>query len=359
MALQHDPLWNTLPSLAVPLPQHSSSGETRRERLNAEIFATDDLLVGRSIGGVFDLAFDIYRKHFSPLLTTVAVLLLPMQTLLYLLANAWLKPLSVFVDSHADDAGASMLLIGGGMLIGYPQAGIPGLLSLLLLAVASAPVAAAIADIYRGKAPSWPDCYRRVYPQIPGVLMGWLNVVLAFVAVLVFSSIICFIILMIALLALQNKVPETVYTVIVLIMLILPYLLGMTLIAFTFGFTTPLIVLEDIPLTLIPFRNRQLVNKRRAFSTWAAIVFLPIVFFIVQALMLISIDSCLNLFSLWPNLRFLIETALTGMLIVFLQPYLLIFINVLYFDFRIQRDCLDIRLLMAQCPSMRIEDTRP
>jgi len=328
------------------------------ERSVSEQFASDYLLVAHSIGGIFDLAFDIYRRYFRTLLTTVAILLLPMQTLLYLLSNVWLKPLSYFVDSHPDDAGASMLLIGGGMLIGYPQAGIPGLLSLMLLAVASAPVAAAVADIYRGKKPSWADCYRRVYPQIPRVIMGWIIVVLAFTTVIVMATIVSFIIIIICLLVLKNKAPETLYYIIGLIMLILPYLLGMTLLAFTFGFTTPLVVLEDLPVTLIPSRNWQLVDKRRAFRTWATIVFLPLVFFFVQALMLGSIDSLLNLFSLWSSLRFLIETALTVMLIVFLQPYLLIFINVLYFDFRIQRDCLDIRLLMAQCDSMRLRDNR-
>ena len=53
----------------------------------------------------------------------------------------------------------------------------------------------------------------------------------------------------------------------------------------------------------------------------------------------------MGLFAIPPLDQFVIETTLTILLIVFLQPYLLVFLNVLYFDFRIQRDGLDIRLL--------------
>lgn len=174
---------------------------------------------------------------------------------------------------------------------------------------------------------------------------------LAFAAVLSFALVLCFLMLIVAgiLLRGSGKMPDFVAVLLFLLITVLPYGLGMTLVAFNFCFTTPLIVLENLPITLIPARNWQLVGKRRVLRTWAAIVFLPVVFFTVQGLMLGSISSLLGLFmglfAIPPLGQFVIETTLTILLIVFLQPYLLVFLNVLYFDFRIQRDGLDIRLL--------------
>ena len=292
MSLQNQPLWNfpttaSAPSQRDMVPAAASIQASAIRTALPEI-TREDLLTPRRIGGVFDLAFDIYRAHFRTLLTTVVALLLPMQAVLYVLYNTWLKPLSNYADAHSDDAGPGLALIGGGMFTGDPHLGIPGVLALLVLAVTSAPVAIAVADIYRGKTPHWLDCYRRAFPLIPRVIGGWIIVALAFAAVLSFALVLCFLMLIVAgiLLRGSGKMPDFVAVLLFLLITVLPYGLGMTLVAFNFCFTTPLIVLENLPITLIPARNWQLVGKRRVLRTWAAIVFLPVVFFTVQGLML-------------------------------------------------------------------------
>ena len=277
MSLQNQPLWNLPTAASAPSQRDaaaaaaSSTPDSAMQTALPEI-TREDLLTPRRIGGVFDLAFDIYRAHFRTLLTAVVVLLLPMQAVLYVLYNTWLKPLSNYADAHSDDAGPGLALIGGGLFTGEPHFGIPGVLALLVLAVTSAPVAIAVADIYRGKTPHWLDCYRRAFPLIPRVIGGWIIVALAFAAVLCFALVLCFIMLIAAALLLKGsgKMPDFVAILLFLLITVLPYGLGMTLVAFNFCFTTPLIVLENLPLTLIPARNWQLVGKRRALRTWAA-----------------------------------------------------------------------------------------
>ena len=311
---------------------------------------TSDLLKARGIGGVFDLAFDIYRQHFGVLMTIVAVMLLPMQAVLYLLFNLWLKPLNIYAEAHSDDAGAGLLLIVGGLSVGWPAYGVPGLLSLLVLAAASAPAAIAIADIYRSRVPTPADCCRRAFARIPRVLLGWIVAGLAFTAVASVTGVACFLLLALFAVGMQNRIPDVVYTLLGIAVVLIPLLLGMTLVAFNFSFTAPLIILENTGVTQLPSRCWQLIGKPRALRTWAAIVFLPVVFFTVQMLMLGSISSFLSLFSLFPALRFCVETALITILILFLQPYLLVFLNVLYFDARIQREGLDIHILASAAP---------
>ena len=309
---------------------------------------SSELLRPHSIGGVFDLAFDIYRAHFRLFVTMLAILLLPTQALLTLLVNLWLKPLSVYQDAHADDAGAALLLIAGGLFTGSPAYGVPGLLSLLVLGVVSAPVAVGVAQVYRGRVPLPLGCYRRALPRIPRVLLGWMVAGLAAAAVLALVLIVLFGLALAWGIVVKTQISGGSAAIVVALMALSPYVAIMTLIAFWFGFTAPLVVLEDVPVTLIPARTRQLSERPRARRVWAAIVFLPVVFFTVQGLMLASVSSFLSLFTLWPALRFCLDSTLTVLLILFLQPYLLIFLNVLYFDCRIQREGLDIHLLAAR-----------
>ena len=328
------------------LPSPPSRDETQGGPSAA--LSPSDLLRPHSIGGVFDLAFDIYRAHFRALVTIFALLLLPTQALLYLVVNLWFKPLVAFQDAHADDAGAALLLVVGGLFTGVPEYGIPGLLSLLALGVVSAPIAVAIAEVYRGRVPSASFCYRHSLARIPRVLCGWGIVGLAVAAVLALSFALLFVLIAAWGIVVKSEIAGGSAAVVAALAVLAPYMASMTLVASSFGFTAPLVVLEDTPVTLIPSRNRQLTERPRSRRVWAALVFLPIVFFTVQGLMLVGVSSLLSLFTLWPTLRFCIETTLTALLIALLQPYLLIFLNVLYFDCRIQREALDIHLLAAR-----------
>ena len=348
----------TTPAVAHP-PHAPLARQSEAVLLTSPHITTEELLLPRSIAGVFDLAFDIYRDHFRALFTLSAVTLLPLQTVLYLLFNVWLKPLNAYTDTHPDDIGAAFGLITGGALTGYPQTGVPGLLSLAGLAVISVPIALALADIYRGQTPHWADCWRRAFRHIPRVLGGWFSLFCVLVAVVTLTLTTASIMAGITVGVLRNAVPPALSFLIGAALLVIPYVAGMTTLAAGFLFTTPLIALEDTPITSIPARNWQLVKRRRARSVFSAIVFLPIVFFTVQLLILLSLSGLLALVSLPSALVFVLEAGFSALLIAFLQPYLLIFINVLYFDYRIQRDGLDVTLLADNLEASRVrEDNR-
>ena len=351
MSIQH-PLPNALASRNAASAAHPVQElQTGATLQTSPRIAPEELLLPRSIAGVFDLAFDIYRAHFRTLFTLAAVILLPLQALLYLLFNAWLKPLNAYTDTHPDDIAAGFGLITGGALTGFPQGGFPGLLSLIALAVISVLIVIALTDIYQGRTPRWADCCRRALRHIPRVLGGWLVTFFVLTAVLLIVLIILSIAGFFVGLAIglsQGIVPPLISVIVGLVFLLTPYVVGLTVLAFGFLFTTPLLVLEDTPVTAIPARNWQLVKHPRARRTLAAIIFLPIVFFTVQLLILLSLSGLLALVTLPPTLAFIVETGISALLITFLQPYLLIFINVLYFDYRIQRDGLDITLRANQ-----------
>lgn len=338
----------SLPTLSLPANRNQASGTAR-----SKAFTSAELLHPRSIGGVLDLAFDIYRQHFWPLLTAFAVLFIPVQTILFLLSDYWFRPLVALVQANPDDTYAQMLQACGILLLGVPQIGLPGLITFLTLAVASAPLSAAVADIYRGRTPAWQDCYRRVFSRIPALVFTWIVMGLCFCVILVLSFFLDFIAaLIVTKLSGDNAV--LVGIVVLLVTLISPYLLSMTLTAFWFTFATPLIVLENLPVMAVPSRNWQLVGKARAGRTWIAMVALPIVFLTVQVTMATSLGQLLELLHMPPLPLFLASTALQITLLLFLQPYVLIFLNVLYFDARCQRDALDIHMLAEQLPALRL-----
>lgn len=331
-----------------PTAETSTTSQAGYSLLTSPRLSLEELLLPRTVAGVFDLAFDIYRDQFRTLFALAAVILLPLQAILYLLFNAWLKPLNAFTDSHPDDISAGFGLIAGGALTGYPQAGVPGLLTLAAFAVISVPLTLAIAELYSGRTPRLTDCFRRAFRHIPRVLGGWtaMSCVLLGVVMLTFAvlTILAFLVGL-AVGLMHTAIPPAVSVVIGVAFVATPYVTGMIAFGMGFIFTTPLLALEDLPITLIPARNWQLIKQPRVRCALAAIVFVPIVFFIVQMLILFSLSGLLALVSLPPTLAFLMETGISALLVTFLQPYLLIFITVLYFDYRIQRDGLDITLI--------------
>src|SRR5581483_7444775 len=86
---------------------------------------------------------------------------------------------------------------------------------------------------------------------------------------------------------------------------VLPYLISWAVIARFFIFTTQLIVLEGLSISEIPARNALLVGKARFWRTFAAVFFLPIVTFGLQALIQYSTLAALRLLRLPPLPQFL------------------------------------------------------
>src|SRR5271169_1675499 len=99
-----------------------------------------ELLAPRSLGGVYDRGFDVFRRNLAYILLTTAVVLVPVQLILTVLSDLWLNPQLIRVQAEAANADAVGLfwVVCGGALIGLPADGVPGLISLFAVVVASA-----------------------------------------------------------------------------------------------------------------------------------------------------------------------------------------------------------------------------
>lgn len=311
----------------------------------------ENLLLPQPLSGVFDEAFDIYKRNFVTLASIVAIIFLPLQTLLYALANLWLRPLAAHVSDN-DTLGWTALIFGR-MFVGGPEYALPGVLTILTLIVVSAPLTVALSDIYVGKPPLLRDCYRRAIPRVPRLILAWVLGLFAFFAL---SSVAAIVYLMVlGTLATvytfsHGPAPEIVIGIVTYLGMPLPYILGMSIIAYSFSFTTPLIVLENASVGAVPTRNAQLVGRKRFLRCWAACTFLPVLVLGLQAIILVSSASALGALHLPPLLNFMLETSLSAVLVFFLMPYMMIFLTALYYDYRVRREGFDVRVLSADMP---------
>ena len=89
-------------------------------------------LTPRSLSGVFDESFELYKRNFGVLALIVALVYIPTQILVYAVSNLVLRPTAAqSASSDADFTSAFMTVILS-FMIGSPQEGLPGYLPLLL-----------------------------------------------------------------------------------------------------------------------------------------------------------------------------------------------------------------------------------
>ncbi len=332
-------------------PPSATIGSAPRTADAAALQDAESLLLPQPLSGVFDEAFDIYKRHFVTLASIVAILFLPLQTLLYALANLWLRPLAAHVTDN-DTLGWTALIFGR-MFVGGPEYALPGVLTILALIVVSAPLTVALSDIYVGKSPVLRDCYRRAMPRAPRLIMAWVLGLFAFFALVSVASFVYLAILgtfATVYTYAHGPAPEIAISIVTYVGLPLPYVAGMSIIAYSFSFTTPLIVLEDASVSGVPTRNALLVGKKRFLRCWAACTFLPVLVLGLQAVILASSGSALGALRLPPLINFVLETSLSAILVFFLMPYMMIFLTALYYDYRVRREGFDVRVLSADMP---------
>jgi hypothetical protein len=313
----------------------------------------------QTLGGVFDEAFDLYKRHFSTLAMIVAIALIPTQILLHTIVAIWLRPLAHSLSGPNPDVDLLLLMRFGYFLTGDPREGYPGLISLVLPILISGPMSVAVSDIYLRKTPSAWDAYRRARPFLPRLLGGYILIGLAFIAVTAVSFLVLSMVMGVLATVVSWLGAEEIGIVFVILMILGPYLLGCALVARDFAFTTPILVLEGAPLSFLSSRNKQLVGPTRFRRTWGALVFLPIVTFGLQFLILQAIVMTLHSFAVPALLQFIVETALGTATAFFFQPFWMIFITLLYYDYRVRREGFDLRVLSLGMPILEPIDEPP
>ena len=313
----------------------------------------------QTAGGVFDAAFDLYKRHFSTLALIVACVFIPTQVFLHAASNMWLRPLAVQINGANPDPFVVLQVSMLAFFIGVPQVGFPGYFSLLTSFMASGPVAVAVANILVGRPLSVGTAYRRAVPVFWRLFWMWNLLFVLFLLVFVVVFIGLFLGLMVIILSLTaaglnaNAIGAQELGVgFLILMIIIPYLTSCALGAVLFAFAPPLIGLENLTVIGAVERNGSLVSRKLFWRVCLAVTLLPIVTFGLQMLILGSASSVIEAVK-WPAwAEFVANTGLSSLISFFFQPYWMIFLTLLYFDCRVRREGLDVRYLADNLPEL-------
>jgi hypothetical protein len=338
------------------LPDIVRAKRTAEERIPS---TADENEIGgftlQTVGGVYDSAFELYKRHFGTLALIVACVFIPTQVLLHAAGNLWLRPLLVQMNSDNPDPLAVMQVGLLGFLIGGPQYGVPGYLSLLTSCMASGPVAVAVANILVGRPLNIATAYKRAVPVFWRLF--WTFNVMFVIYVLVFVLVLIALVLLLGVTSAFSRQliavggPE-LGAAFVLLMIIVPYLASSALGTGLFAFAPPLIALEQLTVLGAIERNSRMLSRRQFWRVCLAITLLPIVIFGLQYLILQSASSVVQALK-WPTwAEFVVNTGLSSLINFFFQPYWMIFVTLLYFDCRVRSEGLDVRYMIDNLPEL-------
>lgn len=315
--------------------------------------------VPQSLSGLFDTAFELYRRHFLTLVSVTALALIPAQMIAYALVNLWLLPLVAQVGSESNDAGLIVRILLGGLLTGRPDYGVPGVLEFLALALASAPLAVTLSGLTTDRTVTLRESYSRALPALPRVLMAWLIGALAFLGTWVMSLFGCLLGIGLLYSLLRGNESDWLAFGSLFLLALIPYAIATALLAYTYVFATPILSLESVSLLALFTRQQQLVANKRFRRVWGAVFCLPQITYGLQFLILYSLklllDSVSGLLFLSPLVHTGLDALFAALTGLFFQTYLLIFVIVLYQDCRIRRDGLDMRVLADALPAPRAD----
>ncbi len=327
---------------------------------NFEDVQIDSSFLLGSLSSVFDEAFDVYKKNFLSIFLMVSVVFLPLEILLHGLVNSWLVPLI-----HAGDAAQTpdimngLTLVFGFLFTGVPQYAVPGLAALLCMTLLSGPVCIYISRIYHGKPAVLRDAFRACRRYYMKLIISWSITALGFIGIVVTSLVVISILFTVIAIAFRGNLPDIAAILMLLLMILVPYLCGSAMAARWYLFTTPLIVLEGQPVTKIPVRNNQLIERSLFRQSWLAALSLPLITYGLLLLLLFSIDSITNLLHLTAGAEYVVQIALSTFIFLFFQPYWMIFLTLLYFNYRAKNEALDIYRLAEELPQYEFRESAP
>jgi hypothetical protein len=338
------------------LPEIVRVGRAAEERIPS---MADENEVGgfalQTVGGVFDSAFELYKRHFGTLALIVACVFIPTQVVLHAAGNLWVRPLLAQINGENSDPLVVLQVGLLGFLIGGPQYGIPGYLSLLTSFMASGAVAVAVANILVGRPLNVATAYKRAVPVFWRLFWTW-NVMFV-IYVLVFVLVLIALVLLLGIMSAFGKPliavggPE-LGTAFVIFMILVPYLASTALGTALFAFAPPLIALEHLTVLGAIERNSRLLSRRQFWRVCLAVTLLPIVIFGLQFLILQSASSVVEALK-WPTwAEFVVNTGLSSLINFFFQPYWMIFVTLLYFDCRVRSEGLDVRYMADNLPEL-------
>ncbi|HZT41709.1 MAG TPA: hypothetical protein VFA07_05950 [Chthonomonadaceae bacterium] len=338
------------------LPGSREESRSRKASVSEREDAPADRLLPLSLAGIFDEAFDLYKRHFTTFALITAILMLPLLVALQAVESLWLHPLAMQTNWSGGDevAGRSFLVMLGYFFIGSPRQALPGVLSLTALILVGGAVTIVVGDIYAGRQPSVRAALRNIRSHVFRLLGGWLVAGMAFFTAAAFVLVVVTLVMGFAITAVSvasgGVLAGVLGAVFVACMIVLPYLAGTAILARFFVFLTPMLILERLPISIAPGRTAHLTGKRRFWRAWLTVTFLPLVIAGLALLMLLALDSALALLSLAPQFDFVVRVALETAIFLFFQPYWMVCLTLLYFDYRIRREAFDLLVFSADLP---------
>ncbi len=302
------------------------------------------IIMPQTLAGVFDEAFDLYKRHFPLLALIVAVGLIPTEIIRNLVVALWLHPLDAHLSGLTSaNTDSYFLLRVGQFFFGEPRVEFAGVLALGVLVLLSAPISIAVSDLYFGRTTTVRECYRRSGPYVVSMMWGYCQVLLISIGILFVGAFLVLMIIGFVAMAF-SRLPE-IATVLSMALMVFPFCFCFGILARSFLFVTQLTVLEGLPATYVPYRNNQLVGKKRFWRSWAATTAVPVLWICFLAILHFSILSALEVLHLPATANFVAVSALSSAVYFFLAPYWTIFITLLYYDYRVRREGFDVRVL--------------
>ncbi len=313
--------------------------------------------VSQSTSAIFDHAFDLVKANFATIILTVAILLLPTFLMLQYAESKWLSPAMADLDLSSDDVDIFrlMLTVVGYILVGSPKNSIPGLLTLAVCVLVSAPVAFTIGQLQVGQKPSISSGYKiavnrgfHVLTSAVIALSSCITIGIPIFATLFIFSMIASTSLTVWLtsVGLTSVVP-VVIVVLFVITLLVPYFAVCLFFGRFFAFTVCCIVTEKTSILESMAHSCQLAKSVSWKVTITIFAILPLMVLFIQYAMGSGFSSAISLLHLSPQWNFIASTGFTALITCVLQAFWMVFIALLYYDYRVKRECFDIRLLSA------------
>jgi hypothetical protein len=301
-----------------------------------------------SIGDVFDTAFDLYKRNFALFAGVTALVQVPAQ-IVFGAVTLWLG-FDRFGEEARTPAEVGAMFAAFGLLMAAVV-----VYHFLYLAQSGA-LSIAVAERLLGRPVTIGESYRRLRPALGRLVGAWVLIDLlltasTFVLFVASSLFAVFIAGAAAMAAGSSGEPGVVIMVVIMILMVGVPVLGFLGLLTAFGvFTTQAVVIEGSGATAALSRNWALLRGRFWPPFWCAVALAVIVSALHLALLgSIELILGLALYS-WLPLSHVAETvvrqSISAAISLFIQPFVMVSLTVLYVDQRIRKEGFDIELAL-------------
>lgn len=311
-----------------------------------------------SIGDIFDTAFDLYKRNFALFAGVTALVQVP--------AQIAFGAVLLWADFDRFGGKSRNPAEVGAMFAALGIAFVALIVYHFLYLAQSGALAIAVSERLLGRPIGIGESYRRLRPAFGRLVSAWVMIDLLLAACtgalfLVFSMFAFFIVGAAAMAAGSSGEPGVVIMIITVILMAGVPLLGFIALLTVFGvFATQAVVFEGSGGSAALSRNWALLRGRFWPPFWCAVVLT----FIVGALhlaLLGSVEMILQyaLYSWFPLSHLaetVVEQSISTVLSLFIQPFVMVSLTVLYFDQRVRREGFDIDLALYERESRAITE---